>query len=155
MRLNLNQWHVKLYFWCLDVWDSFQENYTTRDRANLCQYIRTIFVWMPLTLAAHIGFVLFTFYVLLYYPGTHFGAVGTISGYFTVALIIGAFILYFKVEDKLKERRLKKEEQASADVVEKEEKAPGFIEIVWLYLVTTKKKFCPTIEFSKDAKEVV
>ena len=156
MELNPNQWHVKFYFWCLDVWDAFQESHTNRNRSNLCQYIRTIFVWMPLALVANIGFWLYTFYVLIYFPLTHFGVVGSGKGYGTIALICGAISLYFYLKAKLKERR--EEQQLAADLAagvsssgsrhfEEEEKSPGFIEVIWLYLVAMKQKVCPTIEF--------
>lgn len=155
MELNPNQWHVKFYFWCLDVWDAFLDTYTDRDRSNLCQYIRTIFVWMPLALVANIAFWLYLVYVLLYFPITHFGVIGIGGGYMTIAIIGGTIGIYFYLKEKLKQHRREQRRAAerTADVassdaaVEKEERGPGFIEVIWLYLVATKQKVCPTIEF--------
>jgi hypothetical protein len=31
---------------------------------------------------------------------------------------------------------------------EEDEKGPGFIEVIWLYLVAMKQKVCPTIKFT-------
>lgn len=155
MELNPNQWHVKFYFWCLDVWDAFLDTYTDRHKSNLCQYIRTIFVWMPLAIVVNVGFWLYVLYTLLYFPLTHFGVAGSVAGYLVVGLIGGSIWLHFFVKEKLAERRRERRwaaERASGiasseATAEKEEKGPGFIEVIWLYLVAMKQKVCPTIEF--------
>lgn len=158
MELNPNRWHVKFYFWCLDIWDAFLETHTDRHRSNLCQYIRTIFVWMPLVFVMNIGFLLYVLYTLFYFPVTSFGVMGTVVGYLVIGFIVGSLLLYSFVKEKWaerrRERRLVAEQTTSTTpsnaVAEQEEKGPGFIEVIWLYLVATKQKVCPTIEFKTD-----
>ncbi len=161
MEFNTNQWHVKLYFWCLGVSDAFLNTYTDKHRSNLCHYIRTIFVWMPLALTVNIAFWLYVFYVLIYFPLTNFGVVnaGKVYGIvgFVTFVCIGSARLFSFVANKLAERRRERRQAALAEwwdgttssgaAAEKEEKGPGFIEVIWLYLVSMKQKVCPTIEF--------
>ncbi len=53
----------------------------------------------------------------------------------------------------MKEARREREVASSTDdevsvtPIQTEDKGPGFLEVVWLYLVAQKQKFCPTIEF--------
>ncbi len=161
MELNPNHWHVKFYFWCLDVWDAFLDTHTKRHTSNLCQYIRTIFVWMPLALVVNVGFWLYVFYALLYFPLTHFGVVGTAAGYLAIGLFIGAIWaftwLYSFTEDRLDDRRYERHRAARraaiialGGVTEQEERGPGFIEVIWLYLVAMKRRVCPMITFGAD-----
>jgi uncharacterized membrane protein len=162
MELNRNQWHVKFYFWCLDVWDAFLETYTDRHQSNLCQYIRTIFVWMPLAFAMNVGLLLYALYVLFYYPLTRFGVIGSFKGYVTVTLIVGTIYLFFymkkKRAERLREQRWAHERATDVnsnddEAEEKEKRGPGFIEVIWLYLVAMKQKVCPMIEFKAGRKQ--
>lgn len=158
MELNPEQWHVKFYFWCLDVWDAFVETHTDRDRSNICQYIRTIFPLMPLSIIVNVAFWLYVFYVLIYYPLTSFGVIGSGAGYLAVAFILGGFWLFFNKRKELKERR--REEQVAEmlsgddyfddDIAENQSKGPGFIEVVWQYLVSMKNKVCVPIYFRSN-----
>jgi uncharacterized membrane protein len=112
---------------------------------------------MPLALAVNVGFWLYTLYVLIYFPLTYFGVAGSGMGYVTLALVGGVIWLHFYVKEKLARHRHEQRwtteratSIASSDTttVEQEEKGPGFIEVIWLYLVAMKQKVCPTIEFN-------
>ena len=171
MNLNKNQWHVKFYFWCADVFDAYFESYSNRQRSNLCSYVRTIFVWMPMIIALQLTFYAFAFYVLFYFPATHFG--GTVTGKFygVVIAAVAAVLLVAKAKEWLDnewQRRLheqmmtttdksvtQKVQPTEAEQTPKKEGGPGFIEVVWTYLVASKRKICPIIEFSNMQKEAV
>lgn len=169
MELSKNQWHVKFYFWCLDVWDAYTESYTDRCRSNLCQYIRTIFVWMPLAIATQLAFYALAFYVLLYFPATHFSVPTTAKTYGVISIVVGAIWLFGIAKSWLEEQDRKRGYEAfmeslNEEPVERaepvvaepaEEKGPGFIEVVWTYLVAAKRKVCPIIEFNNPQKETV
>jgi hypothetical protein len=111
---------------------------------------------MPLAIVANIAFWAYAAFVLLYVPVTFFGVAGAGGGYLTVALIVGAICLCFYAKKKLeayqREKRWEAERAAGmvsneAKVIHNEDKGPGFIEVVWLYLVSMKQKVCPTIQF--------
>jgi hypothetical protein len=162
VELNPNLWHVKLYFWSLDVWDAFQETHTDRHRSNLCQYIRTILVLMPVALVVNICFWLYLLYVLIYYPVTRFGVVGTGTCYLVVALMTGVSWLRSRMKEKRAKRRHDERSTypqatrvSSSDTTDDEQgdRGPGFIEMVCVYLVAMKQKVCPIIEFKSGRKQ--
>ncbi len=159
MELQDNQRHVRFYFWCLDVWDAFCDDWTPRSRSNLCQYLRTMFVLMPLAIFWHVALVCFGVFVLLLYPIATLGWVGTFALYVLTAMCIGAYISGSYLREKMKEAKREREVTSSTDdevsvtPIPTEDKGPGFLEVVWLYLVAQKQKFCPTIEFRPAQKK--
>jgi hypothetical protein len=94
MYINPQSWHARLFFMSLEVWSKFKTGYhhapsRYKKGTNICFYIRTITVWMPLVLLSHIliaaGFV----YVVFIYPVNAFG----FQDYFTtIAIITGITI---------------------------------------------------------------
>jgi hypothetical protein len=89
MYINPQSWHARLFFQCLGIWFKFKtgDNYIPlrlREGTNICFYVRTIVVWMPMVLLAHILVAAGSVYVLVIYPFNTFGHI-----FFTnIALVI-------------------------------------------------------------------
>lgn len=146
MELDKNSWHTRLYFWSLEVWDQFSDGYTDRSRSNLCHYLRTIFVWMPLAICSNILVYALAFCAFDYFPLTRFGVWGTAQGYFWVAAILGGFLLFRFLKDIYDTRAMEAEARRPSKLTEDDE-PPGFIRLCWEGLVAAKQKTCPPISF--------
>ena len=144
MNLNTNLWYVKIYFWCLDVWDEFRDGCSNRERTNLCQFIRT-YVYAPVAIFANIATWGYVAYVMLYYPLTRFGMVGTVSGYLTVLLVVLVVWHWTKLAEKSSSSVRPKRIRANED--------PRFIDLCWTFVVSVKSNLCPLITFVHPKEE--
>ena len=99
LNLNPKSWHTRLYLWTQMSWDRLMFRYTDvrdHDRTNLCTYIRSLVVKLPLLLALYAGAASYFIYVCFIYP---MGAVGGTSYmefifYASVAVIAIAASIY-------------------------------------------------------------
>lgn len=91
MYIDPQSWHARLFFLCLNIWLKFKTGSSNipsrlREGTNICFYIRSIVVWMPLVFLTHILVAAGSVYVLVIHPLKTFGYV-----YFTnTALLIVA-----------------------------------------------------------------
>jgi hypothetical protein len=154
MELSLDQWHVRLYLWSRETWLHFLgKNFSEirEKRTDLCTYIRTLFVWIPIVFLAHIAVFGWLGYVFLYLPITTYDMVPL--GIFlakAVGMIVGIVAVCFAillVSFLISERRKKREERMAEERVKKEteNERPGFVMIIAIYLRAKKQKICPTI----------
>jgi hypothetical protein len=156
MNLYANQWHVRLYFWFLDLWDAFLETNSDREQTNLCQYIRMLFIWGPGIILTQLGLVAFGVYVLIWYPVTRFGWGWYGWGIGAIAVIVGLVFAWSVVRDAVQERRYRARyapkphtprprREPEPEVEAKEERGPGLVAIIFAWMVAQKQKICPLI----------
>lgn len=157
MELDHKRWYVQLYLWCLTLWDNFlvgeAKDIRGRDwsKTNLCQFIRTIFVWAPLVLAVNAGLLAFAGYVFLYYPVTRFGVGGYVMTLLAAAiflgLVCGAAILSFKLLGAIRDWFFYRAESSASRRNDSERQSMSFFAIIRAWLRALKERTCPMITF--------
>lgn len=149
LELDRDSWHVRLYHWSERVRDSFiSTNSQPVRRTNLCMYLRTLFVWMPLALLAQVWLVGLVFYTFIYFPLANFGLFSMVRAYVIVVLIIGSILAYYRYKKYRKEQAAMRSEPALPAA----NRGPGLLTVVMVYLRAAKQKICPFIEFSYSKK---
>ena len=138
IKLNHNQWHVRVFLWCLTTRDNFlgiYSNARSSGQTNLCHYIRVIFVTTPIVLILQIAFLGWVSYVLVAWPIASFGVMPWLYtvGAIVLAGIVGSLIV-MAISELRTHRRVKPE------------KSPGATALLWRFLVAQKQKVCPLIE---------
>lgn len=72
IEVNKAQWHARLFIWSVDLWGNFKNNPNEIDRfrhgTNICHYIRTIFVAVPVVFLSMGLFAWWAVYVLILSP---------------------------------------------------------------------------------------
>jgi len=168
MEIDQNSWHAKLYFWCLSIWARFKsgdhsERYYWRfsQKTNLCLYIRSIVIWMPLVVLLHLLLLVYAIGVLSI-PLFTFGW-GYI--YFLASIVIATAGIYLWVRylhekpkseldyQKLYKEREEKERKRERKMALKANKPPSFTEVLIEWIKAKKSAICPIIDFSGQAKE--
>jgi hypothetical protein len=169
MELNQSAWYVRLFFWSLGIWEAFQDYLYRYDRSyveergtNLCFFIRVTFVYMPLVLLLHIALVVAAVASLTALPIYLFGGIAYGWTLSAIAVVIG---IIWGVKKKRALRRVTEHERTQVEFAEHkhgvrpleeatEPRGPGFLDVLWVYLVATKKKVCPSVAFLAPKKEV-
>lgn len=154
MELNPERWYVRLFFWSLGIWDEFTEkdNVSTvkKQGTNLCFFIRVIVLYMPVAFLANVGaWVVFvgSFTVA---PVHYFGGKRYLLTLLAVALLVALIIGLKWSSRKVRESAwfgATTRGAASSPKAYYVDPGPGFWQLVWLYVVAGKKKFCPSIRF--------
>lgn len=165
-QLDITLWHVRLYFWCLAVWDAFRDSGSNYEETNLCHYIRTIFVSAPLALACQLGILAYAIYALIWYPVTRFGWAWYGRGLLSIGILATVIWTYRFVKSWRKERqwraslsratplrRVLDVEERVLDVEELEYK-PGLLKLIFKWLVAQKRKVCPLISFVRPDRKL-
>lgn len=165
LEIDKASWHAQVYFWALGVWFKFKGYKEIPDHwrreGNLCLYIRTLTVWLPLTFALHILFgalVVFTFVKL---PIALFGMVLFVES--VIGLVIFAGLGWAlarggaRISRWINRRRNNQPKEARrkpqmrpvvGPVVEAVfDTGMSFFELIVEWLVAQKKKICPKINF--------
>ena len=81
--LGKNRIDTRLYVWASRTWRAFiaKPDDGREDYTNICLYIRTIAVWLPLVLLVHAALIAYAAYVVVIYPigriGYHAYGTGT------------------------------------------------------------------------------
>lgn len=151
MNLNIDCWHVRLFFWSLGIWDEFRENntaYLYNDGTSICHFVRVICVYMPLVLLLHLALLVFAILTVIAQPIYLFGWIG--YGYI-LAGVAAIIITPFCVKVVLRKRREKTDRVGASEAIRVYE--PGFWEILWVWFIAIKKKICPNLIFYRE-KEV-
>lgn len=150
MDLDRNKWYVKWFFWSLGICDEFtgaNNSYWCEDRTNLCHFCRVIFFYAPIILLLHAGLVASVIYVLIPMPISYFGGSGYLWGLGAVALLALLVFVLKTVLRWLMSLPMPMPKPKVRPPLPVELKGPGFLELVWEWLVAQKKKICPTIRF--------
>ena len=161
MKIDKNTWHAKLFFWSMRAWRKFKfgQNWDKevlvkdllKGGTNLCEYIRVMFLWMPLVLLLHIvfyGTILAAFLVVpiaLFGVGSYLKATGSIVG--TVIVGIIALFTFVFIIDQLSRRlspRIRKIKRGEFS---------GFPRVLSEWAKAKKEKVCPFVEFVDGEKE--
>ncbi len=159
LYINKESWHAKLFFWSLIIWLKFKEGQrlTPEDlrlyypRTNLCLYIRTIVVWMPMVLALHAVLLVAAVYAIVILPIRYFGWSYASFWGFWVVLGTGAFgggmlSSYFwnRISRWRRRRRdFHRHKRASLDP----DQGLSGIQVASAWVAARKEKICPFISF--------
>lgn len=84
IELSEQTWAFKVYSLAVRIWSAFLNRPRDNRRTNVCQFIRTIFVWLPLTILIQLVFYAWAIYVVIVWPILTFG-----SGYLEFWAIVG------------------------------------------------------------------
>lgn len=168
MELDRNCWYVRLFFWSLEIVDEFTDGNRVYDAekegTNLCPFMRTILICMPLIFLLHAVVIAAAVYALTALPIRLFGGwayVWAIIGIACVLLMILVIKFTLKAlakralsrQDSQQQEEEKEEpERPSRVAVEKETSGPSFSAVLREYIVAIHKKVCPMIVF-KQSKE--
>lgn len=95
-------------------------------------------------------------YVLVYFPLAHFGIGGAVSGYISVAALIGAIWgwIQYRAKAREKKRRAQYENNDEYTNERDENNRTGLIRVLATYAVSVKEKMCIPIEFTSRTKGV-
>ena len=157
--IDCESWHYKLFnfghnlwcsFWDKDEWDC--EYYKNRNQ-NLCKYLRTILIKLPLILIPILVTYAMLIYTFLVFPMKYLASdyiyFWTVAICFSLAVIGFIFLMMFivsKINDWLEDKHLKK---VSLELQEKhKETPPSFWEICVTFLQDRHDRFCRFIKFT-------
>lgn len=158
MDLNRQQLSTRWFFASLAIWDEFRGRGDTSDRyqrgTNLCHFMRVVLVYAPLAVLTFATVIAFAVFVVVFEPALLFGTGNYVLTIVALVSLIAAIIgikwyqerhqLTHDEEEERKERRI---EEREARKVAKAARGPSFLAILWTYIVSVKRKFCPTINF--------
>ena len=152
MQVNSEQWYVRWFLWNCRIMDQFLNSdrpYTRAHRAlergtDLCTFFRTILLGTVIALL-NLGLWLYILGVLFVAPFLLFNitTVAMTMG-LAVAVIAGALVVVAVVVGTPKAVKWAARKTRAA-VDSAPEKAPGFLQVCYQYLVGIKQRFCPTI----------
>ena len=153
MNLNRGQWHVRLFFWALGIWDEFARNgdtsYQYVDGTNLCHFVRTITVYAPLVILLHGGLIAAAVYSVILLPVELFGAV-TYSRILAGLVLLAGAVIGIKALVRYREKRSwMKPEVRIVKAPPPIATGPSFWAIMLEWLISQKKKICPMIRFEQ------
>ena len=146
MLIDKKSGWARVYFWSLDILGEFTGNKYSRERTNLCQLFRTIFVYTPLVLFLNLLFwaavvcFLFVSPVIMY--GTWMALVWQSGIIIAMALAIWAGVC---LVERYQQRR-----DRCPEVVLRKQKP----QVIRRWLKAKKERICPLIEFvDSEGKE--
>lgn len=155
IKLTTKSWHVRLFYWSERMWKMFADswNETNSPSTDLCTYIRTMFVLMPLALCINAVFWAAVGYVALYFPFRTFGAQNIgMAAAGLVVLFFGAWLLLFVATHLWRGVR-----DLAGDVVESLPKKrpaaktaePSIFNLFWRYIVDAHNKVCVIVKIGE------
>lgn len=171
--VDKKSWHARLFFWSLCIWLKFKYGQYWKGQlskyerqTNLCFYMRTIIVWMPLVLGLHLMVWGALFYVSFILPGELFGfkAFGKfwlfvlLAAALVAAVIFGGIVYEENIEPKIRPkirsyvRKRKEEKRAAVAAKPPEPKGMSGWEVLITWLVARKQAICPFISFQKEVR---
>lgn len=152
LTLDKNDWKTRLFRWALSVWDEFRGAHTfMEDGTNLCFFVRTICVWMPMVLALHLAVLGAAIWCVAVFPITAFGVGAWLLTLGGIALFFGACYGAHRLDERAKAKRAAQGEQPKPKKARRVKTGPSAWSLIWLWLKSQKRKVCPEIRF--DAKE--
>ena len=151
IELNETTWAGRIYAFAIGIWDAFTMGDNDARHTNLCTYIRTVFIWLPLVIVTHVAFVLWVGYVLVYFPITTFGY-GYGTFWLWIAGIVAAFGLIYLL---LKQSRHATAAISSAGKAVSNTTAwketETFFGLIWRRVRDAHDRVCTPITFREDA----
>ena len=161
LNIKKTTWHARLFQVANDIWQKFLEGYEYHDvQTNRCYYIRTILFSAPFAILVNLGLVVSAVYVLTYKPYSYFGWTPFIGAAVIVGVVIGGSFVRAFIQKHMPDTYLDRMEASQKAVANaerkaacKEEKGPGFFELVWGWLKDFKEAHCPIINFLDEETE--
>ena len=162
MQLNQEQWHVRLFFWSLGIWDAFMDRNTkvsiNRYGTNLCFFVRVMVIGAPLVLALHAVVYGAAIAALTAVPVILFGFSWYLAGVAAITTIV-LFIRGIKKfwdwrQDRYWERKDREHARAMEPPTEVHMPTPtlSFWAVVREWIKAHKAKICPMITFQSDKR---
>ncbi|HVZ10980.1 MAG TPA: hypothetical protein VG941_00940 [Candidatus Paceibacterota bacterium] len=165
LYIEKESWHAKLFFWSLAIWLKFKEGQSSSPEGlrlyyhgtNLCFYIRTIVIWMPMVLALHAALLSAAVYVIVILPFRFFGWSYALFWGFWVLIVGGAFLggvlssYFWKKSSEWRRRRrdfqrLNRLKQLDCSL----NQGLSGIQVARAWISARKEKICPFISFEKN-----
>jgi len=120
IRINEEIWYNRIYLFALEIWYNFKATeipWRFENGSNLCMYIRTLIVWLPLTVILHLTTAALCIFTLFVFPSHLFG--WGYAKFWTgcvvfVALLVSAIYTWQKSEDWRDERCINREDARRA-----------------------------------------
>lgn len=161
MNLDRKSWHVRFFFWSLEVVDAFLKGgyptYEFQDRTNLCHFMRVLLVYLPFILSVHAALIVSAVYALGFLPYSFFGIPYLrLAGYVLAVIAFIGFAAFgaVRVLQMMKEKAEqaataaeKKEVERKPERPKRKRQGPGFSEVVGAWLKARKQQICPEIRF--------
>ena len=150
IRINEEIWYNRIYLFALEIWYNFKATeipWRFENGSNLCMYIRTLVVWLPLTVILHLTTAALCIFTLFVFPSHLFGwgyAKFGVGCVLFVGLLILAVYVWKKSENYLDEHHTKK---CNAETAEPIDKGPSLTALFIEWIKAKKKMICPLIEF--------
>lgn len=163
MNLSNSNWSVRLFFWSLNIINEFTNFYydtpTIKHKGtNLCFFMRSIIVYLPLIFIAHLICLLLIANTLIIYPIHLMGVnnfekllVDIFIGIVITLIIYIIFILISNSLDMLPTipklhwpKVLKRKPKQPIN------RGPSFSYLFIMWVVNQKKKICPIISFTNE-----
>lgn len=157
IQLSHDQWHVRLFFWSLGVWDDFLggndvAHVESTGRTDLCHYLRVIFLWMPLVFILHAATLGFVLYVFVYYQITRFGFDGWGMMFGVIFTAVGLIVLIKFVYNQLEERKYRsKRREYLSDRQSVRPSRVGLVTLTIKMIAAKKERICPLIQIAPRA----
>lgn len=153
MKINPQSWHYKLYAFnaqLVAAWfhkDNYHYEATDDKNVGLCPYMRMILLWGPI--------VMLTYTVPLGALGASFVWLPVIATSGMAYLWMGAMaaVVAATIWSAARPINYEKERVKSAERKRRREYAeenPGFMRILWNYVLTAKTKVCPILEVDSN-----
>lgn len=157
MKLNPNSWHYKIYAFnsqLVAAW-MHKDDYHYYPKIGsfgigLCPYMRMILIWGPLVALTNVVPFAAIYAAFIMFPGFAAGGAGIFWLIFTLASIVGFFVLLAKIKDWASERQERREESQLRRQDPDYQEPEGFWRLVGGYLKSMKTKICPVLEIQDD-----
>jgi len=153
LRLDKNRFHVRTYIFGRRLWDNFWKRPIMDDadyyRTNLCTFIQTLLVRLPLVLGFYAALIFYALYVAIIWPLGYMESLDYAAMVITGACFVGFIVAFayaaIRVETwrAAKNRRLAEEEPKPK---EKEKKSPGLIKLIWYRIKDYHDQICTIVE---------
>jgi len=161
MDLNKSKWYVRWYFWSLGICEEFRDHhgliYQAENRGtNLCAFMRVIFIYAPLILLFHAIVYVAALATITVLPIKLFGlkwygvGVGAVAGLILLVLLVVNLVMWLL--DKWWLARVNAQGQ-EAKPTNTDAASPGFVHVLWQWVVAKKQKLCPLITFVEREKK--
>lgn len=162
MKINTDSWHYKLYIFMAQwnaAWlhnDNYIDYPLNRKKIGLCEYMRMILIWGPLSILSNLIPLGLVFLVLFSFPFYANGTIGVLWLFGFVGFIIATSVVLGRIADwksdrkeALRKSQIYDEYDDYDDCEDDREPDQGFATLMKEYLKSIKSKICPILEVNK------
>jgi hypothetical protein len=144
------RWHVRLYLWADPIVAKFFDTHSHTEQSdtihtNLCPYMRTLLLWLPLTLAVNLLTVAAVITTGVILPMRIFGWGGYLGTLVTIALIVLVFLGFSVARDKYARWSRSREMHRHHHI----DPTPGFSAALGEYAHKVHEGICPRITIER------